>query len=166
MVFTTNRTTWQHCRARNTKCTKPRAPAQPINCNIIQHKDTMIPYMNQTRHPLNNQVLTIFFPFATIPGTPHYSEFSDKYYTQCDRWSFSLYFITNILFSTFFPPFSHPLSTTQPIQSTTQPLSLQTNPLPFFSHSPYSPSLYPKPATKHYLREFTNILYSLVNNRS
>ena len=113
MVFSTNRTTWQHCRARSTKCTKPHAHAQPINCNIIPHKDTMIPYMNQIRHPLNNQVLTIFFPFATIPGRPHCSEFTDKYYTQSGRWSFSLYFMANILFSTFFPPFSHPLSTTQ-----------------------------------------------------
>ena len=34
---------------------------QPINCNSIPQKDTMIPYMGQAHHPLSNQILAIFF---------------------------------------------------------------------------------------------------------
>ena len=35
---------------------------QPINCHIILQNGTMTSYMAQPRHPLNNQVLAIFFP--------------------------------------------------------------------------------------------------------
>ena len=47
---------------------------QPINCNFIPQKDTMIPYMAQTRYLLNSQFLSIFPP--SIPATLHYSGFS------------------------------------------------------------------------------------------
>ena len=32
----------------------------------------MIPYMAQTRHPLNNQALAIFISFAATPEMLHY----------------------------------------------------------------------------------------------
>ena len=63
-----------HFRARSTDCTKSPAHAQPIYCYVIPQKDSMIPYMAQTRHALNNQVLAIFFPSATIPAMQHYSK--------------------------------------------------------------------------------------------
>ena len=53
---------------------KPHAHTQPINCNFVPQKDTMIPYMAETHHPLDNQVLAIFPPSATIPSTTHYSK--------------------------------------------------------------------------------------------
>ena len=34
---------------------------QPINCHMIPEKDTMVSYMAQTPHHLNNQVLQYFF---------------------------------------------------------------------------------------------------------
>ena len=61
-----------HSRARSTECTKPHALTQPINSNIIAQKGTMIPFTAQTHHPLNNQLLAIFFPAGTIPASLHY----------------------------------------------------------------------------------------------
>ena len=98
-------TTCPHPRARGTACTKPRAHTWQINCNIIPQKDTMIPYVSQPRYPLNNQILAIFFPFATIPATSHYPEFTDTYSPHYRRLSFSLHFMTNILF--FWPSFAN-----------------------------------------------------------
>ena len=88
-----------HPRARSTACTKPRAHTWLINGNIIPQKDTMIPYVSQPRYPLNNEVLAMFFFYATIPATSHYPEFTDTYSPQYGRISFSLHFMTNILFS-------------------------------------------------------------------
>ena len=130
-----------HSCASNTECTEPRAHTQPINCNIIPQKDTMIPYMAQTSYPSNSQVLTKLFPSATIPAILHYAEFTDKYSPQYGRLLFSFYFMTSILFSTSLPPLPTPLLITQPIQSTTQPPSLLTITLPFSCHSPHFPSL-------------------------
>ena len=79
--------TCPHSQSRSTEYTKPRSHTQPINCNIIPQKDIMIPYMDQTRHPLKSQVLAKFFPSATIPVTLHYSEFADKYSPQYGRLS-------------------------------------------------------------------------------
>lgn len=42
----------------------------------------MAPYMAKKRHPLNNQVLTIFFSSATIAATLRHSEFTDEYSPQ------------------------------------------------------------------------------------
>ena len=50
-------------------CTKPHGYTQPINCYFISQKDTMIPYVAQTRHLLNSQVLAIFPPSATTSAT-------------------------------------------------------------------------------------------------
>ena len=47
-------------RAKRTEYTKPHRHTQPINCNFIPQKDTMIPYTAQTRHLLNSQVLELF----------------------------------------------------------------------------------------------------------
>ena len=97
----------------------------------------MMTYMAQPRHLWNNQVLSKFFPSA---------EYTNKFSRQYSKWSFSMYFMTSTLFSSFPPPVLSPLSATQSIQSATQSPSLLTTPLPFFSHSPYFSSLYPKPA--------------------
>ena len=67
-------------------------------------------------------------------------------FLDSSKWSFSMYFMTSTLFSSFPPPVLSPLSATQSIQSANQSPSLLTTPLPFFSHSPYFSSLYPKPA--------------------
>lgn len=45
--------------------------------------------------PLNNRILAMFFPTATIPATSHYSEFTDKSSPEYGRLSFSLHFMTN-----------------------------------------------------------------------
>ena len=90
--------------------------------------------MTQTRHPLNSQVLAKFFPFATIAAILHYSELTYKYSTRYGRLSFSLYFMTQILFSTFLLSLPTPLLINQTIQSSTQPPSLPTTPLPFPIH--------------------------------
>lgn len=127
----------------------------------------MIPYMTQTRHTLNRQVLSNFFPSAPIPTILHHSEFhNNKYSSQYVRWSFPLHFTTNIRFSTSLSPLPTPLPITQSIQSTTQPPSLPTTPPLFPSHSFHFPSLYPKSATEYYPQDFTNALYSLLDNRS
>ena len=97
----------------------------------------MMTYMAQPRHLWNNQVLSKFFPSA---------EYTNEFSRQYSKWSFSMYFMTSTLFSSFPPPVLSPLSATQSIQSATQSPSLVTTPLPFFSHSPYFSSLYPKPA--------------------
>ena len=96
--------------ASSTECTRPHAHIQTINCNIIPQKDAMIPYMDQTYHPLNSRVLAKFFPSATISSTLSYSEFTVISFLQsiigycfcCISW----------LTSFFRPPFSHlqPLS--------------------------------------------------------
>ena len=66
----------------------------------------MIPYMAQSRQPLNSQVLAIFFPFANIPATPHYPVFTDRYSPQYGMLTFLLHFMTNTFFSIFSPPLS------------------------------------------------------------
>lgn len=85
--------------------TKPRACIQPINCNTIPQKDTAIPYMAQPRYLLYSHVLGVFFPFGTIPVTPHFPAFSDRYSPRYGRLSFSLYFITPTFFWLSFPHF-------------------------------------------------------------
>ena len=91
---------------------------QPINCHMIPEKDTLVFYMAQTRHHLNNQVLAVFFPSSTKPATVHYSKSIDKYSPQYRSWLLSWYFMTNIIFWPSFPHFP-PFATSQPIQSTT-----------------------------------------------
>ena len=66
----------------------------------------MIPCMALPCYPLNRQVLAIFFSFATIPATPHYPEFTDKYSPQHGR--LSLYCISWL---TLFFDFHFPTST-------------------------------------------------------
>ena len=45
----------------------------------------MTPYIAQTRHTLYNQVLALFFPSSTTPATPHYLEFTDRYFPHYRR---------------------------------------------------------------------------------
>ena len=73
-------TTCPYSCTRSTSCTKPRAHTRPINSITIPLKDTMITYMAQPHYFLNSQVLTIFFLFPTTPATPHYPEFTDRYF--------------------------------------------------------------------------------------
>ena len=94
----------------STACTKPRAHTQPITCNAIPQKDNMIPYMAQSRYPLNSQVLAIFFPFATIPATPRYLLLTDRHSPQYGMFMLLLHFMTNTFFWTFVT-LSRPLST-------------------------------------------------------
>ena len=44
-------------------------------------------------------------PFATIPATPHYPEFTDRYAPQNDRLLFPLQFMTNGFFQLSSPHF-------------------------------------------------------------
>ena len=90
-----------HSCTRSTACTKPLAHTQPITYNTIPQKDNMIPYMGQLRYPLNSQVLAIFFPFATIPATPHYLLLTDRHSPQYGMFMFLLHFMTNTFFWTF-----------------------------------------------------------------
>ena len=99
-----------HSRPRSTACTKPRAHTQPITYNTIPQKDNMIPYMAQSRYPLNSQVLAIFFPFATIPETPHYLVLTDRHSPQYGMLTFLLHFMTNIF--DIPPPFHSPSAST------------------------------------------------------
>ena len=70
-------------RAKSTGCIKPRTHTQPINCNFTPQKDTMIPSMAQTRHPLNNQIIAIFSPSTTRPATLfRIPVFSTTWYTM------------------------------------------------------------------------------------
>ena len=111
------------------------------------HHDTS---MAQAHHFLNNQKLATFVPSTTAVTTLHYSEFTNKYSTQNGRWSFFLYFMTNILFSTFLLPLPPSLSATKPIQSASQPPSLPTTPLPFSNHPPHFSALYHKAETQNW----------------
>ena len=130
-----------HYSGRSTACTKPRAHTQSITSNTFPQKGTMIPNMAQSRYPLNNQVLAIFLPFATIPATPHYSLSSIHYV-------FSTVWYVNITFFSTFLPLSTPLSasnlflnhTASPIKCT--PPSLTPDPiLVILSPSSFSHSL-------------------------
>ena len=97
-----------HSHARSIACTKPRAHTQPITCNIIPQKDTMILYMAQSRYLSNSQVLTIFFPVATIPATSHYPISTDRNSPQYVMLTFLLHFMSNSFFD-ILPSFCSPL---------------------------------------------------------
>lgn len=113
-----------HSRVRNTGCIK-RAHTQPIHCNIIAHKDTMIFDMAQIPHPLNCWVLATFFLSATVPPQLTYSQLTDNYSPQYGRWWFSSYFMNNFLSLTFLDPFQPPLNhTTNSIHC---PATISTN---------------------------------------
>ena len=77
--------------------------------NTIPQKDTIIPYIAQSRYPLKSHVLTIFFAFATIPATPYYPVFTDRYSPQYGMLTISLHFITNTFFFDIPPPFPSPI---------------------------------------------------------
>ena len=111
-----------HSRPRSTACTKPRAHTQPITYNTIPQKDNMIPYLAQSRHPLNSQVLAIFFPFATIPATPHYPVFTDRYSPQYGMLTFLLHFMTNTFFLKFLALSSPPSASTLFLNHTVSPI--------------------------------------------
>ena len=98
-------TTCMHSRTWSTTCTKPCAHTQPMSCNTIAQKDTMIPYITQPRYPLNSHVLAIFFSFATIPAIPYYPEFTDRHSPKYGMLSFSLLFMTHTFFRLSFPHF-------------------------------------------------------------
>ena len=82
----------------------------------------MIPYLAQSRHPLNSQVLAIFFPFATIPATPHYPVFTDRYSPQYGMLTFLLHFMTNTFFSTFLRFSPPPSASTLFLNHTASPI--------------------------------------------
>ena len=111
-----------HSRSRSTACTKPRANTQPITYNTIPQKDNMIPYMAQSRYPLNSQVLAIFFPFATIPATPHYLVLTDRNSPQYGMLTFLLYFMTNTFFWTFLTLSPPPSTSTLFLNHTASPI--------------------------------------------
>ena len=111
-----------HFCARSTAYTKPRAHTQPFTCNTIPRKDTMIPYMAQSRYPLNSSVLAIFFPFATIPATPHHPVSTDRYSLLYGTLTFLLHFMTNTFFSTFLPLYSLPFASTSLLIHTAGPI--------------------------------------------
>ena len=114
--------TCPHSCARNTACTKPLAHTQPITYNTIPQKDNMIPYMAQSRYPLNSQVLAIFFPFATIPATPHYLLLTDRHSPQYGMFMFLLHFMTNTFFWTFVTLSRPPSTSTLFLNHTASPI--------------------------------------------
>ena len=115
---------------------------QPINCHMIPEKDTMVSYMTQTRHHLNNQALAVFFPSSTKPATLRYSKSIDKYSPQHVSWLFSWYFMTNIIFWPSFPR------------------------LPPFLNFTANSMHYLVIFLENYPQVFTNIFWSLVDNSS
>ena len=72
----------------------------------------MISYMAQPRCPLNSQVLAIFFHSAAVQATLHYPEFTDRYFSQYGRLSFSLHFMIHTASLLYFPHF-HIISQSQ-----------------------------------------------------
>ena len=102
-------------RATNSGYTKPRVAFShqeysmhqttcPHSTNHLQHHSTKGQHdtlMGQLRYPLNSQVLAIFFPFATIPATPHYLLLTDRHSPQYGMFMFLLHFMTNTFFWTF-----------------------------------------------------------------
>ena len=134
-----------HSFARRTGCTKPRPHTQPITYNTIPQKDNMIPYLAQSRHPLNSQVLAIFFPFATIPATPHYPVFTDRYSPQYGMLTFLLHFMTNTFFSTFLPLSPPPSAFTSLLNHTAGPILCMLPSLtPYTNFSDPTP-IFPQP---------------------
>ena len=135
-------------RTRSTAYTKPRAHTQPITYNTIPQKDNMIPYLAQSTHPLNSQVLAIFFPFATIPATPHYPVFTDRYSPhQYGMLTFLLHFMTNTSFSTFQPLPPPPSASTLLLNHTACPIPCTLPSLaPHISFSDPAP-IFPQPFT-------------------
>ena len=100
--------------------------------------------MVQPRYLLSSQVLAVFFLSATIPTTPHYPEFTDRYSPQYGRLSFSLHFVIHTAFLPSFPHFhilsqsqgcSRPMHATIPDPTDKMLVSL---PPTSFSHSPDS----------------------------
>ena len=138
-----------HSCPRSTACTKPRAYTQPITYNTIPQKDNMIPYMGQLRYPLNSQVLAIFFPFATIPATPHYLLLTDRHSPQYGMFMFLLHFMTNTFFWTFVTLSPPPSTSTLFLSHTASPI-LCTPPslTPFTKNNFSDPTLvFPQPFT-------------------
>ena len=132
-----------YSRPSSTACTKPRAHTQPITYNTIPQKDNMIPYMAQSRYPLNSQVLAIFFPFATIPATPHYLVLTDRHSPQYGMLTFLLHFMTKTFFWTF-------LALSPPLSTSTLFLNHTASPIPCMP-----PSL--TPLTKNNFSDLTPI---------
>ena len=83
---------------RELNCTKSNAHTQPINWNLIPQKDTMILYIAQTRHLLNNQILSMFPPFTTMPTTPHYSGFAN-WSTFSTKWYVIVFYIFYVFYN-------------------------------------------------------------------
>ena len=125
-----------HSCTRSTACTKPLAHTQPITYNTIPQKGNVIPYTALSNHPLNSQVLPIFFPFATIPPTPHYPVFTDRYSPQYSMLTFLLHVMTNTFLSTFLPFSPPPSASTLFLNHTAGPKILRIPPPYSLSHSP------------------------------
>ena len=128
--------TCPHSCASNTAFTKPLAHTQPITYNTIPQKGNMIPYTALSNHPLNSQVLPIFFPFATIPPTSHYPVFTDRYSPQYSMLTFLLHVMTNTFLSTFLPFSPPPSASTLFLNHTAGPKILRIPPPYSLSHSP------------------------------
>ena len=130
---------------RSTAYTKPRAHTQPITYNTIPQKDNIIPYLAQSTHPLNSQVLALFFPFATIPATPHYPVFFDRHSPQYGMLTFLLHFMTNTFFSTFLPLSPAPSAFTSLLNHTAGPILCMLPSLtPYTNFSDPTP-IFPQP---------------------
>ena len=127
---------------------KPRAHTQPITCNAIPQKDTVIAYMAQSRYALNSQV--IFFPFATIRATSHYPVFTDRYSPQYGILMLLLHFMINTFFFNIPPLFASPLrfhfvsqsySRSNPVHTTIADPSDKVLVVPLLSSLSHSPDL-------------------------
>ena len=89
----------------NSGCTKPSARILALGpLHVSNHVDTLD---QSTVTPLHKRTPwhLIFFLSATIPATPHSPEFTDRYFAQYVRLSFSLHFMIHTAFLFSFPCF-------------------------------------------------------------
>ena len=98
----------------------------------------MIPYMAPSCYPLNSQVLAIFFPYATIPATPHYLVFTDRHSQQYGMLTFLLHFMTNTFFLKFLALSSPPSASTLFLNHTVSPIPCTPPSLTPFTENNFS----------------------------
>ena len=113
---TPNHVVWEHSMYQTT---------YTHSTNHLQHHSTKGHHdtlYGSITLPFNSQVLAIFFPFATIPATPHYPVSTDRYSPQYGMLTFLLHSMTNTFFFDILPlspplPLSPHFSFIQPVQS-------------------------------------------------
>ena len=123
-------------RATSSGYTKPRAifsPQQhsmhqttcPHSTNHLQRHSTKGQHdtlYGSIALPFKYSVFVIFFPFATIPATPHYLGLTDRHSLQYGMFTFLLHFMTNTFFWTFLTLSPPPSTSTLFLNHTASPI--------------------------------------------